>query len=221
MGFLDKVKSAADDLYNTANNKIEDEKINTKIRDEERKLDQANKEIGQTVMNCLIDGVPIDESVIRDPVNRALSAMRAINEYKAEKGEAYQDIPEQIYDFSVISGGAQAQPAAQEPASEPATEETYQAPAEPEPVVEEQPAQAEPAEGGNGAWTETDDNGWVEVKEEVFWKEEPAESGETQEPVQPASSQPASTDKVDEPADDSPLSRVQSYNSNNYSGGKL
>ncbi len=219
MGFLDKVKSSVNDMGKAVNNAIDNQKLDMKIREEQRNLEEISKEIGGIVAEAILSGQGFDETMIAEQYSKYIETKQRIEDLQAERGDKDSDSePEEAVieqpqeeDVPVIAA-----PSKEVQIEIPKEEPVQKEPEVPEPAVEEE---------GASAWNETDTSGWVEVKNEVFWTEsEPVAQKEV--PVaEPAPVQEAPAEdnerRVEEPDDDSPLSRIKSYRSQNYSGGKL
>ena len=219
MGFLDKVKSSVGDMGKAVNNAIDNQKLDMKIREEQRNLEEISKEIGGIVAEAILSGQGFDETMIAEQYSKYIETKQRIEDLQAERGDKDSDSePEE----AVIEQSQEEDvPVIAAPSKEVQIEIPKEEPVQKEPEAPEPVAEAE----GASAWNETDTSGWVEVKDEVFWTEpEPAVQEEA--PVaKPAPVQEAPAEdnerKVEEPDDDSPLSRIKSYRSQNYSGGKL
>lgn len=85
MGFMDKVKDAAKNADEKLGNAIDTEKIDSKIREQEREIEKITKEIGEKVVGFLNDG----KDVVMDEVNglykKIEEAKEKIESLKAEK----------------------------------------------------------------------------------------------------------------------------------------
>ncbi len=219
MGFLDKVKSSVNDMGKAVNNAIDNQKLDMKIREEQRNLEEISKEIGGIVAEAILSGQGFDETMIAEQYSKYIETKQRIEDLQAERGDKDSDSePEEVV---IEQPQEEDVPAIAAPSKEvqieiPKEEPVQKEPDVPEPAVEEE---------GASAWNETDTSGWVEVKDEVFWTEpEPAvqEEAPVAEPA-PVQEAPAEDNerRVEEPDDDSPLSRIKSYRSQNYSGGKL
>lgn len=219
MGFLDKVKSSVNDMGKAVNNAIDNQKLDMKIREEQRNLEEISKEIGGIVAEAILSGQGFDETMIAEQYSKYIETKQRIEDLQAERGDTGSDsepeeaVIEQPQEEDVPTIAA---PSKEVQIEIPKEEPVQKEPEVPEPAVEEE---------GASAWNETDTSGWVEVKDEVFWTEpEPAvqEEAPVAEPA-PVQEAPAEDNerRVEEPDDDSPLSRIKSYRSQNYSGGKL
>jgi len=216
MGFLDKVKSSVQDVAGSVSDAIDNEKVDSRFRDEKRAADKAFKEIGEAVVRAYIAGVPFEISSVNVQCDAAANAMKNITELHGQRTESSDD-----YAPYLIDGDIPAAPAAvvAVPAEEP--EPIEEPPAQP--VVEE-PAKEEPKEEPK---QDDEYSDWVEVKDEVFWEEDAAPASEQQaeaQPVQESQIQaPEPVDREQQPSDDgdSMLSRMQGYKSSNYDGDKM
>ena len=111
LGFFDKVKSSVNDISNSVSGAIDDQKTNMKVRDEQKKIDQVNTEIGKIVADCMMSGKEFNESMIADQMTAIIDSMRTICELKGE--------PFNIdYDPSARSTYYEPEPAAEEETAE-------------------------------------------------------------------------------------------------------
>jgi hypothetical protein len=248
MGFLDKMKETVGDMGKTINGTIDTQKTELKIKDEERNLVVIEKEIGHIIATNLHKGLEYDPSWIDEQMLKYEESCRRINEYRLMNGETIEDdsagyvSPVEEADSYVASVPVPQEPEpVQEPIQEPvpAVEEP-QAQYEPEPAVQEPQYEPEPVQAvrndSDSEWKSLDGEGWVEMKEEVFWTEdasEPAPQAPVQEP-EPVVEEPQSSGAKkdpdafppqartapprEEPDADSPLARMSSYKSNNFAG---
>ena len=225
MGFLDKVKSSVEDIGKTVNSAIDNQKLDMKIREEQRNLEEISKEIGSIVAEAILSGQGFDETMIAEQYSKYIETKQRIEDLQTERGVTDSDSESEDDDvFDGIEDNEEPPVIAAPPKVE-----QIEAPKE-EPVQEEVVVPDPAAESKPGStWNETDSSGWVDVKDEVFWTEpEPAvqeealvaEAAETPAPVQETKDE-SNANRVEEPDDDSPLSRIKSYRSQNYSGGKL
>ncbi|AMK13309.1 hypothetical protein AUP07_0252 [methanogenic archaeon mixed culture ISO4-G1] len=219
MGFLDKVKSSVGDMGKAVNNAIDNQKLDMKIREEQRNLEEISKEIGGIVAEAILSGQGFDETMIAEQYSKYIETKQRIEDLQAERGDKDPDSePEEVV---IEQPQEEDVPVIAAPSKEVQIEIPKEEPVQKKPDVPEPSVEAE----GASVWNETDTSGWVEVKDEVFWTEpEPAvqEEASTAEPapVQEASAEDNER-RIEEPDDDSPLSRIKSYRSQNYSGGKL
>jgi len=203
MGFLDKVKSSVDNVASSVNGKIDNEKFDYKIREEERKIDKQYAELGKIVFESIKTGGQLEKSDISEPCTIILASLQEINRLKVEKGEEPDDLPSEL-DFE---GALMMQGSHLGNADVPGPEMETTAPAEEgsvEETVEDVPAEDVEVQNSTsqGGTTGGDDS-------EVKWVE--AEDV----PSEPAGKDESGSDN------DSPLSRIQSYQSNRYSGDKI
>jgi hypothetical protein len=237
MGFFDKVMSTAQDAIDSVGNAIDNEKQDMKIRDEKRNVDKAYKEIGEIVVRCMLNGedyLPL----IREPYNRALDGRRKITSLMAEKDKVdpsdpyvlIDDVPDMEESAPVYEEPEPApaletpEPAAlPEPEPEPVAEPEPEAQAEPEYVeIEQEPYEApEPAPAAEVQSEPVDYGGPIYIEPIREPRPEPVAEPEVQaepgpEPVQQPPAQQPKPAQPQEPADDSPLNRIQSYTSNKY-----
>ena len=217
MGFLDKVKSSVGDMGKAVNNAIDNQKLDMKIREEQRNLEEISKEIGGIVAEAILSGQGFDETMIAEQYSKYIETKQRIEDLQAERGDKDSDSePEEVV---IEQPQKEDVPVIAAPSKEVQIEIPKEEPVQKEPDVPESAAE------GASAWNETDTSGWVEVKDEVFWTE-PESAAQEEAPVaEPAPVQEAPAEdnerRVEEPDDDSPLSRIKSYRSQNYSGGKL
>ncbi len=87
MGFLDKVKSTVGDVSETVSKKIDSEKYDLKIRDEQKRIDRASLEIGKIVSDLLLNGEAFDRELIKDQYSVIVEANRRIAEFRSMKEE--------------------------------------------------------------------------------------------------------------------------------------
>ena len=225
MGFLDKVKSSVNDMGKAVNNVIDNEKADMKIREERRNLDQAAKEIGHAVAGCIMEGRDFDETTISEPMARYVEAKQKIAELEAGKGVSEESYEEPAAPAALPESSEEQTVTEDEPEKEVIQEQPEEAP---QTVAEPESASAEATAAEGDSWKQVDENGWVDVKDEIFWTEDeaqppaaqPAVREETQPAAQKAAEEPAPA-RDQEVADDSPLNRIKSYKSSNYSGDKL
>ena len=132
MGFFDKVKSSVNDISNSVSGAIDDQKTNMKVREEQKKIDQANAEVGKIIADCMSSGKEFDDSMIADQMRRIIEAKRTIAELK---GESFYT------DYEPGAGNSHSEPA-QTVVSIAIPKEDP--PAEPKPIIEEEPVTEEP-----------------------------------------------------------------------------
>ena len=255
MGFLDKVKSTVSDVSDTVSKKIETEKYEMKIRDEQKKIDRESTEIGKIVAKVLLEGGEFDPFMVEEHLDIIRESNRKIDELIALRdgisGEdqsdyddeddyhtSYKDEDDDLFGVPMPPvSKPEPQPEAlpepeqiieSEPAPEPESIQTqpeYVEP-EPEPIIEE-PIQEGPAlEPGEwmcscGSINSTKFCMECGMKKPEIQVAEPASVAES-EPVPEPEPQPVQqTSQSDVQEEGSMLSRMQSYKSNQYSGGKL
>jgi hypothetical protein len=256
LGFLDMVKSSVSDVGQKLNDTVDTQKLDYKIREEERSLDRIAKEIGGIVATQLMSGGHFDEASVAEPMSRYVEVKNRIYSLQEEKASITGTDPpvreESAYvpptqatagndtEASVTAPvPAIAETVPETPAPEPVAEPIPETPA-PEPVPEvaepeavaaepvpetapEQPVEKEAAVPKcDMSWNSVDsDTGWVDVRNEIFWSESaPAQVAPVQEA--PVQEQPViKAEPVEGPQSDSPLSRIQSYKSDQYSGERF
>ena len=230
MGFMDKVKASVQDVTDTVSKTIDNEKMDSKIRDEVRKVDKAYQEIGEIIVNCMLSGEEFDTSMVASQYHAIVESRQAITDLNSQRTE-----PSERYEKYLITGGYVMPEAMAEKTEIPEPEPVKEAPEpaqieapEPEPEIEE--AKPEPVakekEVPNENTAEKDDKyaDWVDVNDESYWNEEkPAKKVEA-EAAQETASEPElkAESAAQESSSDggSMLSRIQGYQSNNYSGDK-
>ena len=223
MGFFDKVKSTVDDVSGTVGKKIDVEKYEMKIRDEQRNIDKASLEIGKIVTEQLLNGRPFDKSMVMDQYNIIVESNRRIEEYTMLRneitGESTPPKKEIVTEYEVENydsvPAAKAKPALPEP--DDVAEPTLP---EPEPVVEEHvvsiPVETKPEPPVQEYVPEPEP-----VSEPIAEsKPEPLPSAQCVETLSPEV-ETGGCSKVENPEEGSMLSRIQSYKSGNYSGKNL
>ena len=215
MGFLDKVKSSVNDVGKAVNSTVDKQKTDFKLRDERKNLDQVAKEIGHAVAASLMAGNGVDESALSEQLSKYAEIKQKIAELEYAKGETSEEVDD--YTPEPVRANVPEPVVEEEVQAEVAVEESVEISQEP---VAETPAQ-------KSSWNQVDDNGWVEVKDEIFWTEEeaaPATEPVSQESVQAEpvreSVQKSGTDGNEDDGG-SMLNRIKSYKSNNYSGDKM
>ena len=233
MGFLDKVKSSVDNVASSVNGKIDNEKFDYKIREEERKIDKQYAELGKIVFESIKTGGQLEKSDISEPCTIILASLQEINMLTVEKGEEPDDLPSEL-DFEGAlmlqgshSGNADVSGPEMEttaPAEEGSVEETVE-----DVPAEDVEVQDSASQGGTTGGDDSEVK-WVEADEYFSEPEPSAETQDTVEPPRSETEEPTVAEDVpSEPVgkeesgsdNDSPLSRIQSYQSNRYSGDKI
>ena len=87
MGFMDKVKDAAKNADEKLGNAIDCEKIDSKIREQDREIEKITKQIGEAAVADLTDGKDVDVAAIKDLYKKIEEARAQIEKLKAEKEE--------------------------------------------------------------------------------------------------------------------------------------
>lgn len=85
MGFMDKVKESVKNADEKLGNAIDCEKIDSKIREQEREIEKVTEEIGKAVVADLREGKEIDRAAIDALYAKITEAETRIADLKAEK----------------------------------------------------------------------------------------------------------------------------------------
>ena len=85
MGFMDKVKESMKNVDEKVGNVIDGEKIDSKIREQEREIEKITAEIGKTVVADLKEGKEIVRTAIDELYAKITEAEKKIEDLKAEK----------------------------------------------------------------------------------------------------------------------------------------
>ena len=85
MGFMDKVKESMKNVDEKVGNVIDGEKIDSKIREQEREIEKITAEIGKAVVADLKEGKEIVRTAIDELYAKITEAEKKIEELKAEK----------------------------------------------------------------------------------------------------------------------------------------
>ena len=85
MGFMDKVKESVKNVDEKVGNVIDGEKIDSKIREQEREIEKITAEIGKTVVADLKEGKEIVRTAIDELYAKITEAEKKIEDLKAEK----------------------------------------------------------------------------------------------------------------------------------------
>lgn len=85
MGFVDKVKTAAKNADTKLGNSIDKEKIDSKIREEEKVIKDSTAEIGKKIVEALKDGKTAADADISDLYQRIRTAEAKISDYNKQK----------------------------------------------------------------------------------------------------------------------------------------
>ena len=85
MGFMDKVKESVKNVDEKVGNAIDCEKINSKIREQEREIEKITAEIGKAVVADLKEGKEIVRTAIDELYAKITEAEKKIEDLKAEK----------------------------------------------------------------------------------------------------------------------------------------
>ncbi len=225
MGFMDKVKASVQDVTDTVSKTIDNEKMDSKIRDEVRKVDKAYQEIGEIVVKCMMSGEEFDTSKVIVQYHAAVESMQTITDLNSQRTEPTDKYDKYLITDSYVMTEDMAKDAdipKPEPVKETPEPAQIEAPepaeVKPEPVVEEKEAPAANA-------VEKDDqySDWVDANDESYWNEEkPAEKVEAEAAQETVAEPEPKSEPAEQPSSDggSMLSRIQGYQSNNYSGDK-
>ncbi len=85
MGFMDKVKESVKSADEKLGNAIDISKIDSKIRDEERKIEDLTKEMGEKVLANFRDGTAIAEDDLKAIYAKIQGCEKNIEDLNAEK----------------------------------------------------------------------------------------------------------------------------------------
>ena len=85
MGFMDKVKESMKNVDEKVGNAIDSEKIDSKIREQEREIEKITAEIGKAVVANLKEGKEIVRTAIDELYAKITEAEKKIEDLKAEK----------------------------------------------------------------------------------------------------------------------------------------
>ncbi len=85
MGFMDKVKESMKNVDEKVGNAIDSEKIDSKIREQEREIEKITAEIGKAVVADLKEGKEIVRTAIDELYAKITEAEKKIEDLKAEK----------------------------------------------------------------------------------------------------------------------------------------
>lgn len=85
MGFMDKVKESVKNVDEKVGNAIDSEKIDSKIREQEREIEKITAEIGKAVVADLKEGKEIVRTAIDELYAKITEAEKKIEDLKAEK----------------------------------------------------------------------------------------------------------------------------------------
>lgn len=85
MGFMDKVKESMKNVDEKVGNAIDSEKIDSKIREQEREIEKITAEIGKAVVADLKEGKEIVMTAIDELYAKITEAEKKIEDLKAEK----------------------------------------------------------------------------------------------------------------------------------------
>ena len=212
MGFMDKVKATVQDVTDTVSKTIDNEKVDSKMREESRKADKAFQEIGEIVVKRMMSGEEFDVSMVTAQYSSAIAAMQAITDYNSQRTE-----PSTSFEKYIITDNYVMPNDDNTVTPEPAPQS--------EPIAVPQPEEAPKIEAP-ATKTEEQYSDWVDVTDDKFWEEDSSE--ESTADVQ--SEKPEAQEKTPEtePAPQkqseegsSMLSRMQSYKSNNFQGENI
>ena len=82
---MDKVKESVKNADEKLGNAIDSEKLDSKIREQEREIEKVTTEIGKAVVSNLRDGKDIDKAAVNALYAKITEADKKIEELKAEK----------------------------------------------------------------------------------------------------------------------------------------
>ena len=85
MGFMNKVKESVKNVDEKVGNAIDSEKIDSKIREQEREIEKITAEIGKAVVADLKEGKEIVRTAIDELYAKITEAEKKIEDLKAEK----------------------------------------------------------------------------------------------------------------------------------------
>ena len=85
MGFMNKVKESVKNVDEKVGNAIDSEKIDSKIREQEREIEKITAEIGKAVVTDLKEGKEIVRTAIDELYAKITEAEKKIEDLKAEK----------------------------------------------------------------------------------------------------------------------------------------
>ena len=85
MGFMDKVKESVKNVDEKVGNAIDSEKIDSKIREQEREIEKITAEIGKAVVADLKEGKEVVRTAIDELYAKITEAEKKIEDLKAEK----------------------------------------------------------------------------------------------------------------------------------------
>ena len=85
MGFMEKVKESMKNVDEKVGNAIDSEKIDSKIREQEREIEKITAEIGKAVVADLKEGKEIVRTAIDELYAKITEAEKKIEDLKAEK----------------------------------------------------------------------------------------------------------------------------------------
>ena len=85
MGFMNKVKESVKNVDEKVGNVIDGEKIDSKIREQEREIEKITAEIGKAVVANLKEGKEIVRTAIDELYAKITEAEKKIEDLKAEK----------------------------------------------------------------------------------------------------------------------------------------
>ena len=85
MGFMNKVKESMKNVDEKVGNVIDGEKIDSKIREQEREIEKITAEIGKAVVADLKEGKEIVRTAIDELYAKITEAEKKIEDLKAEK----------------------------------------------------------------------------------------------------------------------------------------
>ena len=212
MGFMDKVKATVQDVTDTVSKTIDNEKVDSKMREESRKADKAFQEIGEIVVKRMMSGEEFDVSMVTAQYSSAIAAMQAITDYSSQRTE-----PSTSFEKYIITDNYVMPNDDNTVTPEPAPQS--------EPIAVPQPEEAPKIEAP-ATKTEEQYSDWVDVTDDKFWKEDSSEEStadvQSEKPeAQEKTPEPESAPQKQSEEGSSMLSRMQSYKSSNFQGENI
>ena len=92
MGFMDKVKESVKNADDKLGKAIDNEKLDSEIRKNERKIEDIAKELGEKVIEILRKGEEVSKDLLDEYYAKVKECDEAIENLKADK-EALKDKP--------------------------------------------------------------------------------------------------------------------------------
>jgi len=85
MGLMDKAKQAVKDADEKLGDKIDLDKLDSKIREEERKIEKYTKEIGDRVLEKFENGTVITKAEFDDIIDKIAACKDTIKKFEQDK----------------------------------------------------------------------------------------------------------------------------------------